>query len=294
MSRKLAICVGQNRYAPSTDITPLRGCVNDAVLIGEMLRFAGFEMLRQVHNEAATQKGILERLSTEVAKLRKGDYLVFWNSSHGYQVQDRSGDELLDGLDEAITTYDTDPRAPLTDDKFAQILSRANPGAFVLFASDSCHSGTLTRGELEKVTKNHRAPRLWIPPDDILFRTGKPIINLENYMKGFKSHQAKEAPVRRFGRLAREAQEMRHVFLSGCRPEEVSWDAKFPQGFHGAMTYHFTKVVLEAWKNKRSITYGEAHRAACKGLRDAKFDQNPQLEGPDDLKDTPVFGHEFK
>lgn len=62
MPKKIAVCIGQNNYDPSTGVSPLRGCVNDALLIGEMLRFAGFNIVRQVHNEAATQEGILEKL----------------------------------------------------------------------------------------------------------------------------------------------------------------------------------------------------------------------------------------
>ena len=173
MSQKIAVCVGQNEYHPHSGVGSLRGCVNDALLIGEMLRYAGFEIIRQIHNQSAIQQGILDRIKSEVARLRKGDYFVFWNSSHGYQIQDRNGDELVDGFDEAITTYDTDPRDPLTDDKFAQVLSRAHPEAFVFFASDSCHSGSLTREMIAKEHHNGRTVKVWIPPDDILFRTGK-------------------------------------------------------------------------------------------------------------------------
>ena len=38
VATKIALCVGQNNYDPSTGVTPLRGCVNDTLLIGEMLR----------------------------------------------------------------------------------------------------------------------------------------------------------------------------------------------------------------------------------------------------------------
>jgi hypothetical protein len=290
MAKKIAMCVGQNYYAPQTLVTPLRGCVNDALLIGEMLRMAGFQEVRQIHNEPATQEGILRRLAVEIAKLREGDYFVFWNSSHGYQLQDRNYDELVDGLDEAICTYDTDPRDPLTDDKFAKILVRAHPKAFVFLGSDSCHSGSLTRGALEGMENNDRTPRLWLPPDDILFRTGRPTIDLGAYIEGFKDRKVTQPPLRRFGFLARSEEDMQHLLLSGCKAEEVSWDAKFPQGHHGAMTYNFVNAVLKAWHNGKAITYREAHQATLDGLEKDRFDQNPQLEGPDRLKDTPVFG----
>lgn len=290
MARKIAICVGQNEYAAHTSINPLRGCVNDSLLIGEMLRKAGFTEVRQIHNKAAIQEGILRRLAVEIAKLRAGDHFVFWNSSHGYQVQDRNYDELVDGMDEAICTYDTDERDPLTDDKFAKILVRAHPEALIFFGSDSCHSGTLTREGLTKLQGNDRIPRLWIPHEDILFRSGKPIVDLGAYIKGFEEREAPSHTVRRFGYLAQEQAEMNHLLLSGCKAEEVSWDAKFPQGNHGAMTYNFAKAVLGAWHKGKAITYREAHKATLKGLKEGHYDQHPQLEGPDRLQDAPVFG----
>jgi hypothetical protein len=249
MAAKIALCVGQNKYNPSTGVTPLRGCVNDTLLIGEMLRRAGFEV-RQVHDQAATQQGILDRLSTEVAKLREGDYFVFWNSSHGYQLNDREGDELYDYLDEAICTYDTDPRDPFTDDKIGRIVYRADPKAIVFLGSDSCHSGSLTRAMLAEQTGNGgRQPRLWIPPDDVRFRSGTTLIDLDALAAGSETSlvdrkasgeeaveqiQPTRPELRRFGLVGREVQEkdMGHLLLSGCRPEQISADNPFPEGWY--------------------------------------------------------------
>ena len=374
---KTALCVGINAYAPSPGgPSPLRGCVNDALLIGEMLRTVGFEV-RELHDASATQAMILERLEAEIAQLRDGDYFVFWNSSHGYQVTDRSGDELFDFRDECVCTYDTDPRDPLTDDKFARILGRAPAGATIFFGSDSCHSGSITRLFRDVLTQGddegYRQPRLWIPPDDIRFRSG-PVIDLNGYLDGVDLaayvpgsagsdatalrlwHAAERAgmrtesrermappdsraireyvlsnvsresgrdaaesardtvstppstaslpeievakpqgmELRQFGQLARsvtDEEQMNHLLLAGCRPEEVSYDASFRQGFHGAMTYSFATAVLQAWRDGRAITYAEAWQAAQQGLDDEHFDQHPQLEGPQALKDAPVFGH---
>jgi metacaspase-1 len=304
---KIALCVGLNQYDPSIPgMRPLRGCINDAVLLGEMLRVAGFEV-RQVHDQAATQQGISDRLSVEIAKLREGDYFVFSNSSHGTQVRDRTGDELLDFTDEAICTYDHDDRDAFTDDKLGRIISRADPDATCVIISDSCHSGTLTR-ELTRnlVAAEEKRPltpqedgsvaRLRIPPPDLVFRTGEPLINLDEYVEGMGNRQEKpaEREVRRFGKLSRRTpeEEIRHLLLAGCKPEQVSWDADFSSvgRAHGAMTYNFTTAVLNAWKDGKAITYREAHEAACKGVRE-RFDQDPQLEGPDRLKDEPVFGY---
>lgn len=342
MPRNVAICVGQNNYSPSSGIPPLRGCVNDGLLIGSMLTRAGFDV-RQIQDQNATQRGILSALETAVAGQRDGDYLVFWNSSHGYQIRDQSGDELFDFQDEAICSYDTDPRDPLTDDKFQQILSRANPNAMIFLGTDSCHSKTMTRQLIESLLKSadsatdardvfqdqykqqlgrnltrrlptqrdlgdvsptddleigrDRQARLWIPPDDIVARA-EPLLDLNEYVPSARDIDLEEyskanIPIRRFGGLSRDLDEskMQHLLLSGCLANEVSWDAQFTQRYHGAMTYYFATAVLRAWAAGRAMTYKEAWEAASQGLLDGGYNQHPGLEGPDRLKNLPVFGY---
>jgi hypothetical protein len=372
---RIAICVGQNEYSPSSGVTPLGGCVNDALLVGELLRSAGFDV-RQMHNQAATQENILQSLKMAVSKLRAGDYLVFWNSSHGYQAQDQSGGDELDYRDEAICTFDNDVTNPLIDDKFASILSRANPDAIIFFGSDSCHSGTVTRnlarllsgglpfptfpidspaaadtnlGLAREVMMRDPRLRAWGPdvgvlsthqsdttdlpkgapplsgrsasnedeggavhqPSDVdwqarlfvptslesLFNLGFSVVDLSQYVAAdgvdLGQYGRPESQVRRIGALARPGRETSttHLLLSGCLPDEVSWDAPFPQGRHGAMTYYFATTVLEAWRTGRSITYKEAHGRCSERIK-ARFSQHPQLDGPEALQDEPVFGYQ--
>lgn len=381
MIRKIGICVGQNEYDPNTTVTPLRGCVNDALLIGEMLKKAGYTVI-QLHDKQATQAAILQSLKTEVEQLREGDFLVFWNSSHGYQVPDKNPDET-DTQDEAICSYDTNFNDPLIDDKFREILQRVPKQANVFFGSDSCHSGTVTRELIRmvrglpfdtngkqsrsgpeaqtqstteqtvwqiiahdpavqslqfpigKATVNTEAlireattrtqastntvssqslpthnapisddwkPRLFVPQSfDLLIHMGQTLINLDDYMLDGQGKQAAGTnlasyvsngnTLKRLARGSLQEQDMTHVLLSGCQPEEVSWDAPFTQGFHGAMTYYFAMTVLDAWRKKQAITYKEAHQKAGQQILGSRFNQHPQLEGPDTLKDMPVFGY---
>jgi hypothetical protein len=394
MSRKTAICVGVNNYDPASGVPPLKGCINDTLLIGEMLRMAGF-MVVQLHDKEATQQKTLDLLKTEVAKLREGDYLVFWNSSHGYQVSDRSaGGDEVDYLDEAICCYDNNTLDPLTDDKFRQIFNRIDPKANVFIGSDSCHSGTVTRelmrllsavpsdtvnaayvskdlqtlyaqnlakeiierdstiwtlqnpiakgerpdtrGLREKFTRRiaEQKPtasllndpvstdwqvRLFVPErPDLLFDLGENPLNLNSYVIDAQTSNNRKvlgndieryieeppfgdennlAPrsVRRFGSLSKSTprEAMSHLLLSGCQADEVSWDAEFPQGRHGAMTYYFAVAVLEAWNKGEAITYKQAYQVACARLM-RSFNQTPQLEGPDRLKNELVFGYSPK
>jgi hypothetical protein len=251
---RIAICVGQDVYAPDSGVPPLRGGVNDARLIGALLAHAGFT-IRRIEGPAATQAGILGALRTAVAGLHAGDQLVFWNASHGYQVTDQSADETDDHLDEAICCYDNDPDDPLNDDKFAAVLGPTDPSADIVFASDSCHSGTLTR--LAAVQRNVQA-RLWIPPQAPAARAGA---------------QVTAAPVGRLGQLT-AAPHINHLLLTACRPAELSWGALYPPGFHGALTYGFATAVQDAWSAGMPVTYREAFdRATTQVL--TRFDQHP-------------------
>ncbi|WP_028066396.1 caspase family protein [Solirubrobacter soli] len=266
MPEKTAVCIGLNHYAPESDVPPLRGCVDDALLIGELLVRAGFSV-QQLHDSAATYSAILETIGEHVERLRAGDELVVWNASHGFQVPDLDGDEDADVLDEAICTYDNDVGRPLSDDRLAAVLARARSGTRVFVGSDSCHSGTLAR----EAPPLHAIPRLWDPP------------------QATRGAVAPRGHVARFGGVAGSPAE--HLLLAGCEAGQVSWDAKFTEGYHGAMTYHFARAVLAAWDAGQAITYAAAHQMATAGIHATGLVQNPQLEGMPTLKAAPVFGY---
>jgi hypothetical protein len=280
---KVAVCIGQNLYAPESGVRPLRGCVNDALLIGELLRRAGFSV-QQLHDSAATYGSILGAIEEQLKRLQEGDELVVWNASHGFQVPDLDGDESADALDEAICTYDNDVRRPLSDDRLAAVLSRAPSGVRVFVGSDSCHSGTLAR----EAAPLDAIPRLWDPPLEVQRRMGMPTLDISSYLdRPVVTPRGDE--VVRFGGVARSP--AGHLLLAGCEAGQVSWDAKYPQGYHGAMTYHFARAVLAAWEGGQAITYATAQQAAAAGIRANGLVQDPQLEGAQDLMDTPVFGY---
>lgn len=100
---KRALIVGINAY-PSA---PLRGCVNDATMISEMLtRQFGFKTTekRMLTDESATTANIMERLNWLVSGAKPGDFLFFHYSGHGSQMIDSKydSDEEPDGLDEIL------------------------------------------------------------------------------------------------------------------------------------------------------------------------------------------------
>ena len=268
MSRmgKRALCVGVNKY-PREELE-LRGCVNDAKAWATLLRgqydFATTDV-KVLTDRQATKAKIYKALGDLLAGSKRGDVLVFTNSSHGTYRADKDGDEAL--YDEAMCPYDCDTDL-LIDDELRELFAAIPDGVRLTVISDSCHSGSVTRdpgGE----TPDRRRKR-WLDPKDI----GLPVIN--DVRRRAKPRAAELYP----------QSGMRELLLSGCRSDQYSYDARFGRKFHGAMTYHALGVIAAAGGR---ITYGQLHKRLVPALREAQYDQEPQLEGRDAFKRRQIF-----
>jgi hypothetical protein len=131
----------------------LPGCSTDLKGMHEMLTGKlGFPSanVRTLINREATKDGVLRELDSLVSKAQPGDSVVFYFSGHGGQVPDYDDDEKEDSLDEALITYDFNPKQSdtwLLDDHLRASLSRIKTKrALVLL--DACHAGTGTRSDI--------------------------------------------------------------------------------------------------------------------------------------------------
>ena len=83
-----------------------------------------------------------------VKSTRPGDTVFIFYCGHGGQI-DALDDSELDGKDELLTTYDTDPErlreTSIADDRLARWLQEL-PGRQIVLMVDSCHSGGLVDG----------------------------------------------------------------------------------------------------------------------------------------------------
>jgi hypothetical protein len=70
------------------------------------------------------------------------DVLFHYFSGHGGQEPDRDGDEI-DGQDETQCFFD----GPVMDDDYRRLWLRAPPKLRIVFISDSCNSGTMSRAQ---------------------------------------------------------------------------------------------------------------------------------------------------
>ena len=274
---KRALCVGINKYPiPGND---LMGCVNDANgwrdLLVEQFGFADADVA-VVTDSDATRRAMIEGLKGLIEGSSSGDVLVFTNSSHGSYIPDTSGDE--ETYDEVMCPYDTREEV-LSDDDLRAILDTLPSGVSMTVISDSCHSGSNTRGRV-----NDLLPAKYQIAEDLRIRFLNPALMPELARRGPILADPMAAKPRT--RIAFSESGMNHVLLSGCRDVEVSWDAKIDGTYHGAMSYHALKAIRDAGS---TITYAELAERLQAMLDDAGYDQHPQLEGPDDGKQRQVF-----
>ena len=282
MARR-ALLVGLNHYPnPANN---LKGCINDVLQTSKILQEAyGFDDARQIRmltDERATTAAIVDRLRWLVAGSQAGDVLVFHYSGHGSQVRDRHGDELDDGLDEIICPYDLDWDRPFTDDDMHAIISPLAPHANLTVILDCCHAGTGLRDAAWRGAPI-RAKSI-PPPPDILHRSQPRIEDRGENRRLTMTGSHRELALRRFGT---KAAEMGAILMAGCRANQVSADAWIEGDFHGAFTYFLWKTVTESGF---ALPYSDLIRRARHELRDAGYDQIPQLEGPAELLGQPAF-----
>ena len=262
-----ALCVGVNKY-PNPRLE-LKGCVNDAKgwaeLLVEHYDFAKRDVT-VITDKRATKARILAALEDLLAGARRGDVLVFTNSSHGTYRAERGGDEPL--YDEALCPYDCEDDV-IVDDELRERFGGIPSGVRLTAIHDSCHSGSGTRNPDELETPDRRRKRFCDPRD-----LGLPAID----------------DVRRTARPRAQAQlpesDMKELLLSGCRSDQYSYDARFGRKYHGAMSYYAKQLIADAGY---ALTYGQLHRALVPTLQDANYDQEPQLEGKTSFKRRQLF-----
>jgi len=264
---KRALCVGVNKY-PRPDLE-LKGCVNDAKGWAELLS-AQFDFARSdvtlLTDRRATKAAVMRALGDLLAGARRGDVLVFTNSSHGTYRADEDGDESL--YDEALCPYDCEEEL-IVDDDLRQLFADIPYGVRLSVISDSCHSGSATRDPEDPFAPDRRRRRFCDP----------------------RTIGRREIPDVRRTAHPRDAElypesGMRELLLSGCRSDQYSYDARFGRTFHGAMSFFAQQLIADAGYR---ITYRTLHRRLLPTLRDANYDQEPQLEGRDSFKRRQVF-----
>lgn len=266
MARK-ALCIGINDY-PMPDAN-LRGCVNDANAWADLLAahydFAPTD-IRTLTDQQATKRAMLDALKDLLKGARRGDTLVFTNSSHGTYIVDPAGDD--ERYDQAVCPYDSDANL-IVDDELRELFGTVPAGVHLVAMIDNCHSGTGTRRETGPGAREETCRVRFLDPA----LRGAPRLKHPQHAIPNQAGKYPEA-------------NMRDVLLSGCTAVESSYDDRIEGVFHGAMTWYALKAIREA---NYVLTWAELHQRLTDLLRDTPYQQHPQLEGTARNKDRQVF-----
>lgn len=119
---------------------PLKGCENDAKAMHALSTKEGFDATLLL-TAAATRSSVSEHIASAASELQSGDIFLLTYAGHGGQVKDVDGDED-DQKDETWCLYD----GQLLDDELSVMWAGFSHGVRVLLLSDSCHSGSVSKG----------------------------------------------------------------------------------------------------------------------------------------------------
>lgn len=305
-----ALLVGINAYKAG----PLNGCVNDIRGIREVLESQyGLKSgdTRMLLDRDATGAQITQGLAwlAEQAKAAETRTCLFYYSGHGSFTSDQNRDEP-DGKDEAICPVDYDTKGLLIDDVLHKLYKSFKPSTHLVTVMDSCHSGDSWKAPLDSKATDIRAKFIAPPAEELarcreaalLYKAEKDAMvedfvrqKLEGLKKSAGSPQAMQASIQT---LVKEAllkfQKKSYgmvtatgnfVLIAGCRSDQTSADARFPEGYQGALSYY----LLKALRAGGIPTYAALIEKVAEGLDSAGFEQIPQLECTRALRQTPFL-----
>ena len=233
---------------------PLSSCENDVDTMCVIARKQGFET-HVLKTADATRGAVTGAIRDAASKLTAGDFFLLSYSGHGGQVNDIDGDEE-DGKDDTWCLFD----GQLLDDEFRVLFASFGAGVRVLMLSDSCHSGTMLRGD------RAAAPSHEVIKDDFVFSRVMPRQvavgtlrkNRSRYMEIQQALPNPRPDIKASIRL-----------LSGCQENEES--------FGNQETGRFTEAVKQvfqsgAFKGNYEQFHAEIKEAVSKVM-------NPQTPG---------------
>jgi hypothetical protein len=143
-SKKEALLVGVSDYGgdPRNDLI---GIELDIAKMRQLFTDWGFDIKILPSHSSFQTKEYLQRYADT---LSSGDTFAFYYSGHGSFVSDENGDEV-DKKDEALVLSDGVSNIPFIDDELNHYLNNIQAKKLIIF--DSCHNGTVNRGDTKSV-----------------------------------------------------------------------------------------------------------------------------------------------
>lgn len=308
-----ALLVGINDYPNEAD--RLEGCLNDVFLMSSVLQECGFApaSIRVCLNGRATAEGIMERLAWLVDEAGEGDERVFYFSGHGARIPEYGEDYEPDRHLESLVPWDFDwsPEKAITDDQIYQLYSQLPYGMRLVMIFDCCHSGGIHKDGAAKAKGitppddvRHRelkwdhAARMWVSRDFERLDTG-----FSRSTKTKEQYFGKDGATARLGRasMLRDLTNSQFnkakketgkeivgpylpLIIEACQEEEYAYEYRHGVTSYGAFTYTFSKIL----RQKKNITFSSLLELTRAQLEDLKYDQEPQLLGPEKIMQAKI------
>jgi metacaspase-1 len=255
MAKVKSLHIGLNAVDPASYGAPyeLKACEADARDMARIAKARG-ATTKLLLTDAATTDGVLEAIAAASSELEEGDLFFLTYSGHGGQVQDVDGDEEDDQLDETWCLFDSQ----LRDDDISTALASFAEGVHILMLSDSCHSGTVSRGIAlerdEKLNAEAAAKEKRLPLD----------ATKREFAQHANKYQARAV-------IPQSEVKATGVLISGCRDNQTSMD--------GDANGAFTAAFLSAWEDGDfEGNHSDLHEAVQKILKEQDYEQVPNLQ----------------
>ncbi len=255
MAKVKSLHIGLNAVDPASYGAPyeLKACEADARDMARIAKARG-ATTKLLLTPKATTNAVVEAIKAAGAELESGDLFFLTYSGHGGQVQDVDGDEEDDQLDETWCLFDSQ----LRDDDINTALASFAPGVRILMLSDSCHSGTVSRGIAlerdEKLIGEDAAKEKRLPLD----------ATKREFAQHAQQYHSREV-------IPLSAVQATGVLISGCRDNQTSQD--------GDVNGAFTAAFLSAWEDGAfEGNHSELHEAIVKTLKEQDYTQVPNLQ----------------
>lgn len=257
MARGVALHIGLNQVDPNhyrdAQGKPWAGtlaaCENDARDMAALAASLGYEVRGPLLTAAAHSAAVIEHVAAAARELENGDIFFLTYSGHGGQVVNTNpnDDPEEDKLDETWCLFDRQ----LLDDELFALFSEFRSGVRVVVFSDSCHSGTVARGDppLDESAKPRQLPF------DVAEATERANATLYDALQ-------KDTPTKRLTTMSATV-----VLLSGCQDHQFSRDGRVNGAFTGAL--------LKAWETPGARRSLDALLKATAAGIPQEFDQSP-------------------
>lgn len=295
--QKRALLVGCTKYPDKS--MELVGPGNDVVLMRELLtsRFGFNDKNIIVLSEAGgkidlrpTRANIVREFERLIATAKRGDQLVISLAGHGSQQVDDNADDPddneTDGLDEVFCPADvsslvTDDsgiiRNAIVDDEIRKWLHAIrSKGASVWIIIDSCHSGTMIRGNNTEVVRRI-FPEQLVPPERLKEAAQRAAKKQESTRgKGPVSESLGFAPQAGAGELGDV------VAIYAAQSSEPTVERPMPYGspdakYYGLLTFTMNQILTQA---SAPMTYAElAQRIQAQYVSWGRTGPTPLIEG---------------